>query len=137
MDGSNATSVASNSPATDQRKYQRYVVAFPAFVDDGVIVQASTVIDISREGCRIRCRETTPGAKYFRIDIHLAGPNETLAIDLAVMRWSRDNDIGVEFIIMSPAAQERLRAVIRSCEEAAARPEHDTKREKHPSAVQT
>ncbi|HEY7533762.1 MAG TPA: PilZ domain-containing protein, partial [Nitrospiraceae bacterium] len=108
---------------TDQRKYPRYVVAFTATIDDGVVVQASKVIDISREGCRIRCTETTPGAKYFRVEIHLAGTSDTLTIDLAVMRWARHGDIGIEFICLSPENQERLRTVIQSCQETAACPE--------------
>jgi hypothetical protein len=118
MNRRNATDVAPHALATDQRKYPRFVVTFPAVVDDGIVIQAGTVIDISREGCRIRVRPTA-GAKYFHIDIQLAGPNETLAIDLAVMRWARDGHIGVEFICLSPEHQERLRAVIRSCEETA------------------
>jgi hypothetical protein len=112
-----------NTQVTDQRKYPRYVVTFPATIDDGVVVQASNVIDISREGCRIRCTETTPGAKYFRIEIHLAGISDTLTIDLAVMRWARHGDIGIEFICLSPENQERLRTVIQCCQETAASPE--------------
>lgn len=112
--------VASNAQVTDQRRYPRYIVAFPATIDDGVVVQAGQVSDISREGCRIQCTETTPGAKYFRVEIHLVGARGTLAIDLAVMRWARNGDIGVEFICLSPENQDRLRAVIQSCQEAVA-----------------
>ena len=122
MSRPNDGQVASNAQVPDQRKYPRYIVAFPATIDDGVVVQASKVIDISREGCRIRCTETTPGAKYFRVEINLAGAAEILAIDLAVMRWARHGDIGVEFICLSPENQERLRTVIRSCQEADACP---------------
>jgi hypothetical protein len=119
----NATKITSHDPGTEQRKYPRFVVALPAVIDDGDRLQTCTVIDISREGCRIRV-SPTPGTKYFRIEIHLAGLNDTLAIDLAVMRWARNGDIGVEFICMSETHQERLRAVIRSCEETVGRPEN-------------
>jgi hypothetical protein len=119
MSSPNVTKISPNAPAIDQRKYPRYVVALPAVLDDGGRRQAVTVIDISREGCRIRCPDATPGEKYFRLDLHLAGATESLAIDLAVMRWARNGDIGVEFISLSPLHQARLRAVIRTCEEAA------------------
>ncbi len=123
MNRPNEGQVASKAPITDHRKYPRYTVAFPATIDDGVAIQASKAIDISREGCRIRCTETTPGAKYFRVEIHITGASDTLAIDLAVMRWARLGDIGVEFICLSPENQKRLRALIQSCEEAAACPD--------------
>jgi len=123
----NEDQVTSNAQVTDHRKYPRYMVAFPATIDDGVVIQASQVIDISREGCRIRCTETTPGLKYFRVEIHLAGASDTLPIDLAVMRWAKSGDIGVEFICLSPENQERLRAVIQSCEEAVVCPDQPGK----------
>jgi hypothetical protein len=123
MSSPHVTKISPNAPVIDQRKYPRYVVALPAILDDGGRRQAVTVIDISREGCRIRCPDATPSEKYFRLELHLAGATEALAIDLAVMRWARNGDIGVEFISLSPLHQERLRAVIRTCEEAAEQPE--------------
>lgn len=108
-----------NGQSTDKRKHQRHIVDFEATIDDGSAVQSCKVIDISREGCRIRDATTTISAgKYFRVDIRLHGSGDSLAVDLAVARWILRGDIGVEFICLSPENQERLRAIIQSCEDA-------------------
>ena len=119
------------SSATDQRKYMRFRIFFPVSFDDGVIAQTGTVVDISREGCRIRCPDAAPGEKYFRAEIRLDDPYETLTVDLAVMRWSRHGEFGVEFIRMEPDHQARLRSVIQNCEEAFSRldPEGEVQRQ--------
>ncbi len=112
------------SGATDQRKYPRFPIFLPVSFGDGVIAQTGTVVDISREGGRIKCTGAVPEMKYFRVEIRLDDPQETLTVDLAVMRWSRNGEFGVEFIRMESDQQARLRNTIRNCEEARARQDH-------------
>ncbi len=107
-----------NGQPTDKRKYPRHIVDFDATIDDGIAVQSCKVIDISREGCRIRGASTLDAGSYFRVDLRLFGLGDSLAVDLAVTRWVLHGDIGVEFICLSPENQERLRAIIQSCEDA-------------------
>lgn len=113
------------SSATDQRKYPRLPVFLPASFGDGLIAQTGTVVDISREGCRIRCAGAVPEMKYFQVKIQRSDPHETLTVDLAVMRWLRNGEFGVEFIRMKPEHQARLRSVIQDCEEAFSRQNRD------------
>ena len=112
------------SSATDQRKYPRFPIFLPVSFGDGVTAQTGTVVDISREGGRVRCTGAAPGEKFFRVEIQLDDPHETLTVDLAVMRWSRNGEFGVEFIRMEPDHQARLRSVIMRCEEALSRQDH-------------
>jgi CheY-like chemotaxis protein len=100
------------SSLADQRKYVRLPVFLPVSFGNGVVAQSGTVLDISREGCRIRCPDAEHETKYFLVDIRLHDPRETLSIDLAVRRWSRNGEIGVEFIRMEPDQQARLRSVL-------------------------
>jgi len=109
------------SSATDQRKYPRFPVFLPVSFGDGVIAQTGTVVDISHEGGRIRGTGAVPEMKYFRAEIRLDDLHATLMVDLAVMRWSRNGEFGVEFIRMEHDQQARLRSVIRNCEEARSR----------------
>jgi CheY-like chemotaxis protein len=112
------------SGATDQRKYPRLPVFLPVSFGDGVIAQTGTVVDISREGGRIRCTGAVPDMKYFHVDIQLDDPYETLTVDLAVMRWSKNGEFGVEFIRMESDQRARLLNTIRSCEAVRARQDH-------------
>jgi hypothetical protein len=67
-------------------------------------------IDVSLEGCRIRSSVRLHKGDYVRIRIDLIG--ETLTGDLAVVRWSRENEFGVELIRMASDQQARLRGFL-------------------------
>lgn len=116
--------------ATEQRKNKRFPVLVPVSFGDGVTAQTGTVVDISHEGCRIRCPDAAPGAKYFRAEIRLDDPYGTLTVDLVVMQWSRLGEFGIQFIRMEPDQQARLRSVIRQCEEACSSPDRELERQR-------
>ena len=105
------------SSSTDQRKFPRLPVSLPVYFSNSRIAQSGTVVDISREGCRIRCPGAAPDLRYFQVEIHLDEPQGTLTVDLAVRRWSRDNELGVEFIRLEPEQQARLLSVIQRWKE--------------------
>jgi len=99
----------------EQRKYARLPVYLPASFGNGTIEQTGTVVDLSPEGCRIRCPGVPPALQYFRVDIRLNTQQERLRVDLAQRLWSRNSDLGVEFIRIEPDHQVRLQRVIRNC----------------------
>lgn len=116
---------ACRSNTDEKRKYPRFCVAFPVSFGDGGIVHFGMVVDISREGCRIRCGDAVPGDQYFKVEIWLNNSSDRLVIDLAVMRWSRQGEFGIEFIRMAPESQAQLRRIILNCEEATAKADGD------------
>lgn len=65
------------------------------------------VVDVSLEGCRVRSAVPMQKGDYVRIRIDLIG--DTLIGDLSVVRWSRQEEFGVELIRMAPDQQARLR----------------------------
>jgi hypothetical protein len=69
------------------------------------------VVDMSLEGCRIRSAVPMQKGDYVRIRIDLVG--DTLIGDLAVVRWSRQEEFGLELIRMAPDEQVRLREFLR------------------------
>ena len=123
------------SSAIDQRKYSRFPITLPVAFGDRTCAYTGTLIDISHEGCRVRSADAIPEVTYFRIEIRLDDPHATLTVDLAVMRWSRNGEFGVEFIRMEPDQQARLRSVIRNCEEARSRQDLHRKVQRHPSTA--
>jgi hypothetical protein len=68
------------------------------------------VVDVSLEGCRIRSAVPLHQGDYVRIRIDLIG--DTLTGDLAVVRWSRKKEFGVELIRLAPDQQARLRGFL-------------------------
>ena len=88
-----------------KRKCPRFPVMLPT-VFFGKQSGGGLVEDVSLEGCRIRSAVPMHKGDYVRIRIDLIG--ETLTGDLAVVRWSRKGEFGVELIRMAPDQQTRL-----------------------------
>jgi hypothetical protein len=90
----------------EKRKCPRFPVMLPT-VFFGERAGGGLVVDVSLEGCRIRSAVPMHKGDYVRIRIDLIG--DTLSGDLAVVRWSRKEEFGVELIRMAPDQQVRLR----------------------------
>ena len=90
----------------EKRKCPRFPVMLPA-VFFGERPGGGLVLDVSLEGCRIQSAVPMQKGDYVRIRIDLVG--DTLTGDLAVVRWSRKDEFGVELIRMAPDQQARLR----------------------------
>ena len=93
----------------EKRKCPRFPVMLPA-VFFGERAGGGLVVDVSLEGCRIRSAVPMDKGAYVRIRLDLIG--ETLTGDLAVVRWSREEEFGVELIRMAPEQQVRLRGFL-------------------------
>jgi PilZ domain-containing protein len=93
----------------EKRKCPRFPVMLPA-VFFGERAGGGLVVDVSLEGCRIRNAVPMHKGDYVRIRIDLIG--ETLTGDLAVVRWSKKKEFGVELIRMASDQQARLRGFL-------------------------
>lgn len=102
------------------RKYTRFSVHLSVSFGEGTIEHTGIVLDISPEGCRTRCPDAAPDLQYFQVQIGLPEMQTKLCVDLAVRRWSKNEELGVEFIRMEPDNQTRLGSLIRTLEEAGA-----------------
>lgn len=90
----------------ERRKCQRFPVMLPALFS-GERSGGGMVLDVSLEGCRIRSAAPIQKGDYVRVRMDLIG--ETLTGELAVVRWLKDNEFGVELIRMEQEQQGRLR----------------------------
>lgn len=89
----------------EKRKCPRFPVMLPTLFF-GERAGGGMVVDVSLEGCRIQSAVPMQKGDYVQIRIDLIG--DTLTGDLAVVRWSRKNEFGVELIRMAPDQQTRL-----------------------------
>lgn len=110
--------IENKTPLTDQRKYARLAVSLPVSFGERDRMLTGVVLDISREGCRVHCTDPFTNLHYFQLQIQLVEKRERIVVDLAVRRWVRNGDLGIEFIRMKPEDQARLQSLIRVSEEA-------------------
>jgi CheY-like chemotaxis protein len=121
LSGSTDTEAAvTPSSATEQRKHIRSSAFFPVSYGDDIITQMSTLVNLSRKGCRIRCSEAVPELLYCHVKIRLDEPRDQLNVELAVKRWARHGYLGLEFIRIEADHQARLHRVIRNCHQGGA-----------------
>lgn len=90
----------------EKRKGLRFPVMLPTLFC-GERSGGGMAIDVSLEGCRIRSAVPMKKGDYVRIRIDLIG--ETLTGDLAVVRWSMNEEFGVELIRLASDQQASLR----------------------------
>jgi hypothetical protein len=93
----------------EKRKCYRFAVMLPA-VFFGERAGGGLVVDVSLEGCRIQSVVSMHKGDYVRIRIDFIG--ETMTGDLAVVRWSREKEFGVELIRLASDQQTRLRGFL-------------------------
>lgn len=93
----------------NQRKSSRYHVELRCtFVGDRYSGKG-TVLDLSMEGCRLRCDMSFLKGAYIELFVALLGQIPPLPIELAVIRWSAGPLFGLEFIRIANGHHARLR----------------------------
>jgi hypothetical protein len=104
---------ASSGGQKEVRKFRRIAVDFACvFSADGLHEWNGTVVNLSREGCAIR--STAPIAKgdYLRVWIFLSANQTPIEVGIAPVRWSANEQFGVEFITLTPGDATRLRDLL-------------------------
>ena len=102
----------------NRRKYSRFHVELQcSFVGDQYTGEG-TVLDLSMEGCRMRCDTSLLKGAYVDLFINLLGQIPPLPIELAVIRWSAGPIFGLEFIRIADRHHARLRRYIQDLEQA-------------------
>lgn len=89
------------------RKYPRIAVHFPiSFTGDRD--GEGVVSNLSLGGCHVKSGTTVDRKDYLTVRLHHSPHERPIEIDVAVVRWSRGVDFGLEFISLLPEEQERL-----------------------------
>jgi hypothetical protein len=97
------------------RRAKRQAIHWPTTLVEGDLRRGCTILDASRVGARIQLTAPPrPPARIMLIDDRVG------AIEAIVM-WCRGDQAGVEFVQPEPAVMARLRALLKSLEDADAR----------------
>ena len=89
------------------RQYPRFAVVFPISFSgdhdgDGV------VRNLSVAGCCVESHTTVDRKAYLTVRLHAALDQDPIKVAVAVVRWSRVGEFGLEFILMETHDQECL-----------------------------
>jgi hypothetical protein len=101
----------------EQRKNPRFPVRFrSSFTSLNVVGGDGNITDLSLRGCRVESQiEVRPGTSL-ELRIHSSEHEPPLQIQEAVVRWSRAQQFGVEFVTLAPEEWARLQHTVTDLE---------------------
>lgn len=72
------------------------------------------IVDLSFEGCRIETRARIQPPSYLQLILTASAESLPISIDLAMVRWVKEGQVGVRFLSLQAEQQERLRWILAS-----------------------
>ena len=101
----------------EQRKNRRFPVRFrSSFTSLNIVGGDGNITDLSIRGCRVESEtEVRPGTSL-EVRIHTAEDEPPLRIEEAVVRWSRAQQFGMEFVTLGPEEWARLQHTVTQLE---------------------
>ncbi len=93
-----------HTPRLDHRYRMRYAVEYR--IEDGLM--AGTLLDMSKHGWRVMGEQPVSMGTVLSLRVCLPGQSRPLIIDQAIVRWTSDNEFGVELTSLSPDAAARF-----------------------------
>lgn len=86
----------------------RIPVGYPANIQSDTGTGEGVLLDLSLTGCRMRSDIDLNAGAYLALQIAVAQESSPLAVEVSVVRWSKDGYLGVEFLRYSQGVRERV-----------------------------
>ena len=101
----------------EKRQNPRFPVRFrSAFTSLNIVGGEGNIVDLSLRGCRVESQtEVRPGTSL-EIRVQTSEEEPPLNIQEAVVRWSRAQQFGLEFVIMAPEEWARQQHTVTQLE---------------------
>ena len=100
----------------ERRKHPRYRVEYVIQVSGERSHGQGVAQDLSVTGCRARTPVGVTTGVSVGLLIDVPRYDNPLHVDMAIVRWAREQEFGMEFISMAADSQKRLQEVIRASE---------------------
>ncbi len=100
------------SSIVTRRMYRRLTADYPSCYLLPHAVRRAAVRDLSLNGIRMRCLTAPPAQSILKIQLWLPGQEDGIEIDQAVVRWTEQDEFGVQIVSLSNDADCRLAAHI-------------------------
>ena len=96
------------------RKHPRFPVSLSStLVHQNHFRHTGSVRDLSAKGCRVESLISPFTGMQMAIQLHIPDEPQPILIDNAAVRWSGSAGIGVEFLTIAAAQQDRLSLMIK------------------------
>lgn len=107
--------MVTSEPPGEKRQHRRFPVQFrSSFSSVNIVGGEGALADLSVRGCRIESRIAVKPGTELQLKVHLPNESAPLGISVAVVRWSRGETFGVEFMDMKDEEWKRLGRFIKS-----------------------
>ena len=104
---------------SEQRKFERFSVQFRTSFSSGKMLAGNgTITDLSARGCRVAYGTLVPTGTQLEMRIDLLDEKAPIEIDSAVVRWSNEQEFGLEFVLIEPQSFDHLSSFINSLKQA-------------------
>lgn len=101
----------------EQRQNPRFPVRFrSSFTSLNIVGGEGTMIDLSIRGCRVESQTEVRSGTSLEIRVQISEEEPPLKIQEAVVRWSRVQQFGLEFVTMAPEEWARLQHTVTQLE---------------------
>lgn len=94
------------------REHYRLPVTYAVLFSDKAQVGEGKVTNLSVFGCTIETDTPLPPEQSIAMRLILPDKTESLPIDVAEVRWVKDNQVGVKFVQVERAANVRLHGFV-------------------------
>lgn len=107
--------MVTSDPPGEKRQHRRFPVQFrSSFSSVNIVGGEGALADLSVRGCRIESRIAVKPGTELQLKVHLPNESAPLGVSVAVVRWSRGETFGVEFMDMKDEEWKRLGRFIKS-----------------------
>jgi len=95
-----------------RRMYRRVETDYPGCYLMTQSGRFAAVRDIALNGFRVRCLSAPPARTILKLQLWLPGQKDGIQIDQAIVRWTEQDEFGVQIVSLSNDADSRLAAHI-------------------------
>jgi len=97
---------------TEKRSHPRFTAQFRSTFSGGQREGQGKTLDLSDGGCRIETDQPVVVGASFECRIYAPGLSWPLRIDEAQVRWVKGKTFGLQFIVIHPDEQAKLKQVL-------------------------
>lgn len=91
-----------------QRSRDRLGIVCPVMFAGAPFIGEGFIHNLSQAGCRVECDRAVREGSYVTIRVLLPDNARSLIVELAAVRWVREQCFGVEFLRLPASEQTRL-----------------------------